>query len=73
MKKRPDPMPDFGHLFFGRDVSKSYLQSTAAHWNKPKAEEQLSIYNIPEAITSDFLKVLFPDAVNWSTSNQEYR
>ncbi|XP_005108517.1 uncharacterized protein LOC101863216 [Aplysia californica] len=39
----------------------SYMK--AAVWNKPKVEENLSMYNIPEGISTEFVKTVMPDAI----------
>ena len=46
----------------------SYMR--AAHWNKPKVEENLFIHNMPKGISAEFLKRLMPDAVQWTEASE---
>ena len=63
------------YIFSWSDKSCNFTHLSAAHWNKPKVEEYLSVYNMPEGISQEFLKVLFPDAITWDadSGNPNYR
>ena len=61
--------------FLLKGESYNFSNLSAPHWNKPKVEEQISIYNMPGGISQEFLKIVIPDAITWTadTGNAEYR